>query len=141
MGGQQMEKTFAIIGLHHISMKCKDPALFEKAVLFYKEILGFEEERRWAEGVMLRSGGTESGESPARLEIFCNGDGIRELGAVRHFALQTKMVDELAAKVEAAGYEVFIKPKNIVIPSNPEFHARMSFFYGPLGEQAQSARL
>ena len=140
MGGQQMEKSFAITGLHHISMKCKDPALFEKAVSFYKEVLGFEEERRWAEGVMLRSGGSDSGtggESPARLEIFCNGDGIRELGAVRHFALQTKMVDELAAKVEAAGYEVFIKPKNIVIPSNPEFHARMSFFYGPLGEQVE----
>ena len=135
-----MEKSFAITGLHHISMKCKDPALFEMAVSFYKEVLGFEEERRWAEGVMLRSGGSDSGtggESPARLEIFCNGDGIRELGAVRHFALQTKMVDELAAKVEAAGYEVFIKPKNIVIPSNPEFHARMSFFYGPLGEQVE----
>ena len=132
-----MEKSFAITGLHHISMKCKDPALFEKAVSFYKEILGFEEERRWAEGVMLKSGGTESGAAPARLEIFCNGDGIRELGAVRHFALQTKMVDELAAKVEAAGYEVFIKPKNIVIPGNPEFHARMSFFYGPLGEQVE----
>ncbi len=128
-----MEKSFAITTLHHISMKCKDPALFEKAVEFYKEVLGFEEERRWAEGVMLKSGT----ESPARLEIFCNGDGIRELGAVRHFALQTKTVDELSLKVEAAGYEVFIKPKDIVIPSNPEFHARMSFFYGPLGEQVE----
>ena len=59
------------------------------------------------------------------------------LGAVRHFALQTKIVDELAAKVETAGYEVFIKPKDIAIPSNPEFHARMSFFYGPLGEQVE----
>ena len=128
-----MEKSFAITTLHHISMKCKDPALFEKAVEFYKEVLGFEEERRWAEGIMLKSGT----ESPARLEIFCNGDGIRELGAVRHFALQTKTVDELSLKVEAAGYEVFIKPKDIVIPSNPEFHARMSFFYGPLGEQVE----
>jgi len=132
-----MEKSFAITGMHHISMKCKEPALFEKAVAFYKDVLGFEEERRWAEGVMLKSGGSENGAAPARLEIFCNGDGIRELGAVRHFALQTKMVDELAAKVEAAGYEVFIKPKDIAIPSNPEFHARMSFFYGPLGEQVE----
>ena len=33
--------------------------------------------------------------------------------------------------------EVFIKPKDIAIPSNPEFHARMSFFYGPLGEQVE----
>ena len=128
-----MEKNNAITGFHHVSMKCKDPVLFEKAVSFYKDVLGFVEERRWPEGVMLISGD----EAPARLEIFCNGDGIRELGAVRHFALQTKIVDELAAKVEKAGYEVFIKPKDIVIPSNPEFHARMSFFYGPLGEQVE----
>ena len=132
-----MEKNYVITGMHHISMKCKDPALFEKAVAFYKDVLGFEEERRWAEGVMLKSGGNDSGAAPARLEIFCNGDGICELGAVRHFALQTKIVDELAAKVETAGYEVFIKPKDIAIPSNPEFHARMSFFYGPLGEQVE----
>ena len=124
----------AIKGLHHISMKCKDPELFEKAVGFYTEVLGFHIARRWPEGVMLEAGETGT---PARIEIFCNGDGIRELGAVRHFALATSRVDELAAKVEAAGYEVFIKPKDIVIPSTPEFHARMSFFYGPLGEQVE----
>ena len=119
-----------ILGMHHISMKCADKMQFEKAVAFYKDILGFTEERRWAEGVMLRVGS-------ARLEIFCNGEGIRELGAIRHFALETKNVDELAAKVEAAGYEVFIKPKDNVIPSKPEFHARLAFFYGPLGEQVE----
>ena len=43
-----MEKNYVITGMHHISMKCKDPALFEKAVAFYKDVLGFEEERRWA---------------------------------------------------------------------------------------------
>lgn len=128
-----------ISGLHHVSMKCNDALLFEKTVSFYKEVLGFTEERRWAEGVMLAAGGgaENGGASPARLEIFCNGEGIRALGAVRHFALTTKHVDELAAKVEAAGYDVFIKPKDIVIPSSPEFHARMAFFYGPLGEQVE----
>ena len=119
-----------IRALHHVSMKCKDKNLFEKAVSFYTEILGFKIKRRWAEGVMLESG-------TADLEIFCNGEGIQSLGAVRHFALATDFVDELAAKVEEAGYEVFIKPKDIVIPSEPEFHARMAFFYGPLGEQVE----
>ena len=119
-----------ILGMHHISMKCKDKVLFEKAVAFYKDILGFCEERRWAEGVMLQ-------EDSARLEIFCNGEGIREQGAIRHFALETKNVDELAAKVKTAGYEVFIEPKNITIESEPQFHARMAFFYGPLGEQVE----
>ncbi len=111
-------------------MKCADKVLFEKDVAFYKDILGFTEERRWAEGVMLKAGN-------ARLEIFCNGEGIPELGAIRHFALETKNVDELAAKVKAAGYEVFIEPKNITIESKPQFHARMAFFYGPLGEQVE----
>ena len=120
-----------ILGMHHVSMKCADKVQFEKAVAFYKDILGFCEERRWAEGVMLKAG------TSARLEIFCNGEGIRELGAIRHFALETKNVDELAAKVKAAGYEVFIEPKNITIQSEPSFHARMAFFYGPLGEQVE----
>ena len=61
-----MEKNNAITSFHHVSMKCKDPALFEKAVSFYKDVLGFVEERRWPEGVMLISGD----EAPARLEIF-----------------------------------------------------------------------
>ncbi len=111
-------------------MKCKDKVVFEKAVAFYKDILEFTEERRWAEGVMLQAGS-------ARLEIFCNGEGILEQGAIRHFALETRKVDELAAKVKAAGYEVFIEPKNITIESAHPFHARMAFFYGPLGEQVE----
>ena len=126
-----------ILSMHHISMKCKDKVQFEKAVTFYKNILGFCEERRWAEGVMLKAGANDDTGTPARLEIFCNGEGIREQGAIRHFALETKKVDELAAKVKAAGYEVFIEPKNITIESEPQFHARMAFFYGPLGEQVE----
>ena len=127
---EKEHKDCQILGMHHVSMKCADKVLFEKAVAFYKDILGFCEERRWAEGVMLKEGN-------ARLEIFCNGEGIRELGAVRHFALETKNVDQLAAKVKAAGYEVFIEPKDITIASQPPFHARMAFFYGPLGEQVE----
>ena len=131
---EEFHTSQPICDIHHVSMKCQDPEGFEKAVNFYKEILGFVEERRWDQGVMLKSGNAFF---PARIEIFCNGEGIRSLGAVRHFALATKYVDELAAKVEAAGYEVFIKPKDNVIPSNPEFHARLAFFYGPLGEQVE----
>lgn len=119
-----------ISGIHHVSMKCDDSKVFEKTISFYTGILGFTVKRSWADGILLQSG-------TACIEIFKNGVGIRELGAVRHFALATCKVDELAAKIEAAGYEVFIKPKNIVIPSEPELHARMAFFYGPLGEQVE----
>ncbi len=119
-----------ISALHHVSMKCDDPLVFEKTIVFYTDILGFSVKRKWADGVLLQSG-------TACIEIFTNDTGIRELGAIRHFALATDKVDELAVKIEAAGYEVFIKPKNIVIPCEPELHARISFFYGPLGEQVE----
>ena len=40
-------------------------------------------------------------------------------------------------KIKGAGYEVFIEPNNIVIKSEPEFHARMAFCFGPLGEEIE----
>ena len=73
----------------------------------------------------------------ARLEIFCNGKGIRSKGALRHIAFSTDDTDGIAAKVRNAGYEVFIEPKDIVIRSEPEYPARMAFCYGPLGEEIE----
>ena len=49
-------------------------------------------------------------------------------------------VDGIIDKIRAAGYEVFIEPNDIVIPSVPEFHARMAFCYGPLGEEIEFFR-
>ena len=71
------------------------------------------------------------------LEIFSNGAGIKTKGAIRHVAFSTDDVDGIAAKVRDAGYEVFIEPNNIVIPSVPAFHARMAFCHGPLGEEIE----
>ena len=42
-----------------------------------------------------------------------------------------------AIGLQNAGYEVFIEPNNIVIKSEPEFHARMAFCFGPLGEEIE----
>ena len=47
------------------------------------------------------------------------------------------VIGTLAFKGAEAGYEVFIEPKDIVIGSVPEFHARMAFCFGPLGEQIE----
>ena len=52
-------------------------------------------------------------------------------------AFATDDVESIVSDVKAAGYEVFIEPKDIVIGSDPEFHARMAFCYGPLGEQIE----
>lgn len=39
--------------------------------------------------------------------------------------------------VKAAGYEVFIEPKDIEIASIPAFPVRIAFCKGPLGEEIE----
>lgn len=119
-----------IKGLHHISLKCGTKEEFEKAKDFYLNILGFKVVREWPEGIMIDFGN-------GQLEIFNNGEGIKTKGALRHIAFSTDDVDEMAKKVKDAGYEVFIEPKEITMRSEPEFHARMSFCFGPLGEEIE----
>ncbi|MBR2660432.1 MAG: VOC family protein [Clostridia bacterium] len=119
-----------ISGIHHISLKCGTKEDFEKAKDFYLNVLGFSVVREWPEGVMIDSGA-------GLLEIFSNGEGVRTKGALRHIAFATDDADGIAEKVKAAGYEVFIGPKDIVIRSDPEFPARMAFCFGPLGEEIE----
>jgi len=119
-----------IKGIHHISMKCGTTEEFDRAKDFYLNVLGFSVVRTWPEGIMIDSGN-------GLLEIFSNGAGIKTKGAIRHVAFSTDDVDGIIAKAKAAGYEVFIEPNDIVIHSEPEFHARMAFCYGPLGEEIE----
>ena len=119
-----------ILGIHHVSMKCESPEDFDRALSFYTGLLGCREVRSWPAGVMLDAGNT-------RIEIFRNGPGIRSKGAIRHLAFATDDVDEIAARVKAAGYDVFIGPKDTVIASDPPLPARMAFCTGPLGEEIE----
>ena len=122
-----------ITGVHHISLKCGTKEELEKAKDFYLNLLGLSVAREWPNGVMIDAGGI-------MLEIFSHGTGIRSKGALRHIAFATDDVDEAVARVKAAGYEVFIEPNDLVIPSVPAFHARMAFCYGPLGEEIEFFR-
>jgi len=119
-----------ITGIHHISLKCGTREAFEKAKDFYLDLLGFSAVREWPEGILIDTG-------CGQIEIFSNGEGIRTKGALRHIAFATDNADEMAAKVKAAGYEVFIEPNDIVIRSDPPYPARMAFCYGPLGEEIE----
>ncbi len=119
-----------ISGLHHISMKCKTDEEFEKVKEFYISLLGFKQVREWPEGMMIDYGN-------GMLEVFRNGEGIKDIGAIRHMAFATDDVDEIIRKVKEAGYEVFIEPKDIVIGSDPVYPARISFCFGPLGEEIE----
>ena len=119
-----------IQGIHHVSLKCADPAAYERAKRFYIDVLGLRLYREWDAGCMLAS---DSG----RIEIFHNGPGVTEVGAVRHFALACDDVDGAAAAVKAAGYEVFIEPKDVLLPSSPPIRARIAFCRGPLNEEIE----
>ena len=119
-----------IQGIHHISMKCGTAEELAKVRDFYIELLGMKIIREWAEGMMIDTGN-------GLLEIFTNAEGTHTLGAIRHLALLTDDVDEIAAKVKAAGYDLFIEPNDKVIPSDPPYPIRMAFCYGPLGEQVE----
>ena len=123
-----------ISGIHHVALKCRGSAEFEKTVAFYHDLLGLPILRRWGEGtgagVMLDCGG-------GRLDIFANAEEARGEGALRHIALATDDPDACIEAVSAAGYTVIEAPHDIVIPSTPPFPARIAFCYGPVGEKIE----
>ena len=123
-----------IKGVHHIALKCMGVEAFEKTVQFYRDVLGLRVVRAWGEG---EGSGTMLTTGDAMLEIFASGTDLPGQGAIRHFALATDDVDACVRAVEAAGYEVFIQPKDIVIASTPEFPARIAFCHGPVGEEIE----
>jgi len=117
-------------GIHHVSMKCCSEEEYRKTVAFYRDILGLAVAREWQEGIMLDTGA-------GIIEIFNNGEEPLEKGTIRHFAFATDDVDACVGAVAAAGYEVFIAPKDIVISSQPSYPARIAFCKGPLGEEIE----
>lgn len=119
-----------IKGIHHVSMKCCNTTEYEKTIKFYKDVLGLNVAREWETGIMLETGA-------GLIEIFNNAESQLEKGMIRHFAFAVDDVDACVKAVIDAGYEVFMGPKDIAIPSTPEFPARMAFCYGPLGEEIE----
>ena len=122
-----------ITGIHHVSMKCGTAEELARAKAFYLGALGLALKREWPEGIMIDTG-------CGLIEIFSNGEGVKEKGAVRHFALAVDDVDAAAEKARAAGCPVFLGPKDILIASDPPLEARMAFCVGPLGEEIEFFR-
>ncbi|MBR3275649.1 MAG: VOC family protein [Eubacterium sp.] len=128
-----MEKL--ITGIHHAALKCSSVEEFEKTVRFYSETLGMEIVRTWGEGafagIMLNTG------DGSLMEIFANAESRLPQGAIRHLALRTGDVDAAVEAVRKAGYEITDEPKDIVIPSEVPFPARVAFAIGPVGEEIE----
>jgi glyoxylase I family protein len=117
-------------GIHHVALKCCTKQKYEEERKFYKDILGIPVIREWSDGMMLDTGS-------GILEIFNNGTDALDQGTIRHFAFATNDVDACVRAVFEAGYEVFVEPKDVVIPSTPEFPVRIAFCRGPLGEEIE----
>ncbi len=106
-------------------MKCSKGEQYNEVVKFYTEVLGMSIARTWGDaeapdGIMFDTGN-------GLIEIFTNKEDEPEYSIIRHFALETDDVDRCVSAVREAGYEVFIEPKDISIPSVPPFNARMAF--------------
>ena len=120
----------AIRGIHHISMKCVSPEMLAPVKRFYCDLLGLKIIREWPEGIMLDTGA-------GLIEVFCNGEGIRAQGAIRHVALNVDDVDACMNRIRRAGYPVIVEPKDIVTASEPPVRARIAFCTRPLEEQIE----
>lgn len=123
-----------ITGIHHAALKCCGVEEFERTVGFYRDVLGLTVKRTWGEGT---SAGAMLETGSGLMEIFANGERRLPQGAIRHLAFATDCVDDCIAAVKAAGYEVIVEPKDIVIASEPPYPARIAFCIGPVGEQIE----
>lgn len=116
-----------ITGIHHVSLRCETEEDKTRVHSFYGDVLGLPLKREWAGGAMFDTGA-------GLIEVFYNRPRVEEAGSVQHFALATDDVDDIIARVKAAGYEVTVEPRDGEIPSDPVFPIRMAFCVGPLGE-------
>lgn len=119
-----------IKGIHHVCIKTSSQEEYDKVVVFYRDVLGLPVARTWDVGIMFDTG-------CGLIEVFSNAKNPLEQGAIRHFAFATDDVDACVKAVQDAGYEVFMGPKDIEIPSTPSFPARVAFCFGPVGEEIE----
>lgn len=123
-----------VLGVHHIALKAKGVAAYEKMKDFYNGILGMPIVRTWGEGENL---GAMLDTGAGLLEIFSNATDILGAGALRHLAFEVEDVDICVEAVRKAGYEITMEPNDIVIASEPPYPARIAFCIGPVGEEVE----
>ena len=123
-------KKIAGGGFHHIAIRVRD---FDASVEFYTQGLGFTKTLQWGEGdsraVMLDTGDGNY------LEVFAGGSAEpKPEGAFIHLAFRTDDCDKAIEAARAAGAEVTIEPKDVVISGDRKAAVRIAFCKGPDGE-------
>lgn len=120
-------------GFHHVCIKTRD---WDRTMAFYKDTLGCVEKVAWrtapARAAMLDIG---SGDYIEVFEDLAYESAAN--GAIPHFALRTTRVDDVAARVRAAGAKITMEPKDVTIPNTTPLGPvaiRIFFCEGPNGE-------
>ncbi len=117
------KNNMLVHGIHHVCIRCEKSEI-EKVKEFYQGVLGMPVIRSWGEpklaGFMFDTGA-------GLVEVFTDAEGQSPQGSIRHFALKTDDVDGCVKAVREAGYPITVEPKDIVIPSQPEFPVRVAF--------------
>lgn len=122
-------------GFHHVCLKTRD---WDRTVAFYRDTLGCTEKIAWnlratgKRAVMLDTGDGNY------IEIFHDPDYVpAPNGAVAHLALRTTRLDEVAARVRAAGAKITMEPQDVTIATTNgagPVPIRIFFCEGPAGE-------
>jgi glyoxylase I family protein len=117
-------------GFHHVAIKVRD---FDASVKFYSEGFGFKARLSWGEGdgrgVLLDTGDGNY------LEVFAGGSKeIKPEGSMIHMAFRTNDVAKAIEAARAAGAEITVEPKAIIISDNPQTPVTIAFCKGLDGE-------
>ncbi|MDB6127141.1 MAG: lactoylglutathione lyase-like lyase [Verrucomicrobia bacterium] len=123
-------------GFHHVCMKTRD---WDATMRFYQDVLGCTEKVAWRD-------------APQRAVMLDAGDGnyievFEDLaytgatnGAIYHYAFRTTRLDDVAARVRAAGFKITVEPRDVTIPNTTSVGpvpVRIFFCEGPNGESIE----
>ncbi len=124
-----------IQGVHHISLNTQGVEEFNKAIIFYTEVLGMKVIRTWGEGENL---GAMVDTGNCCLELGSNAKEDKGDGNIAHLALRCEDVAGVLAEVEKAGYPVTLTAREFTFKnSTPPCTACIGFFIGPCREKVE----
>jgi glyoxylase I family protein len=122
-------------GFHHVCIKTRD---WDRSLRFYQETLGCTAKIAWnIGGAGPRATMLDTGDGNY-IELFDIPDYVpAPNGSIVHFALRTTRLDEVAARVRAAGAKITVEPKDVTIATTNgagSVQVRLFFCEGPSGE-------
>lgn len=120
-----------ITGIHHVAINCRSVEEFDRALCFYRDVLGLRVAYTWGEG---RGSAAMLDTGAGMLELFASAEDDPKTGAILHIALCAEDTDACIKAVRDAGYEVTMEPTDVVVGTQPSCPARIAFCIGEAGE-------